>query len=156
MKIKSKVSFFIFLLILCNCLVMAQEDITSKIALKDGVILTGTVGRYTNGILEFKTKYGILQIGQEDLLYILVSQYDQLDDSYHWPCIVMKNGDVITGMLESYTPETGVKIKAEWGELTVNKFEEISLIILGYVEMQSYKEEGTTDEYEWHGRLEGY
>jgi len=112
----------------------AQELILSKVYMKDGNVFVGEITRYESGIITIKTEYGTFNLDDGKVKYITVSE-SELKESYKEPCIVLKDGKVIPGKISSYISVLKrVKVSSNYGDVTIDRFKDIALIILEPVE----------------------
>jgi len=121
--------FFFYLLLFLGSICVAQQDITSKLFLKDGTICTGTIEKYVNGVITFRTKYGVLRVDETDALCISISKLPI--DFTRSLQITMSNGDVITGKILSYKQGSEVKVKTPYGKALITDLSNVALICLG-------------------------
>jgi hypothetical protein len=113
----------------------AQELILSKVYMKDGNVFIGEITRYESGIITIKTEYGTFNLDDSKVKYITVSE-SELKESYKEPCIVLKDGKVIPGKVSSYISVLKrVKVSSNYGDIMIDRFKDIALIILEPVEV---------------------
>jgi len=135
----SKNRLILALLVLCFAFIIltpltAQELILSKIYMKDGNVFVGEITRYESGIITIKTEYGTFNLDDSKVKYITVSE-SELKESYKEPCIVLKDGKVIPGKVSSYISVLKrVKVSSNYGDIMIDRFKDIALIILEPVE----------------------
>jgi len=135
----SKKRLILTLLVLCFAFVSftpltAQELILSKVYMKDGNVFIGEITRYESGIITIKTEYGTFNLDDSKVKYITVSE-SELKESYKEPCIVLKDGKVIPAKVSSYISVLKrVKVSSNYGDIIIDRFKDIALIILEPVE----------------------
>ena len=139
----SKNRWVLTLLVLCFAFVSftpltAQELILSKVYMKDGNVFIGEITRYESGIITIKTEYGTFNLDDSKVKYITVSE-SELKESYKEPCIVLKDGKVIPGKISSYISVLKrVKVTSNYGDIIIDRFKDIALIILEPVEVKPW------------------
>ena len=112
----------------------AQELILSKVYMKDGNAFVGEITRYESGIITVKTEDGTFNLDESKVKYITISGIE-LKESYKGPCIVLKDGKVIPGKISSYISVLKrVKVSSNYGDIMIDRFKDIALIILEPVE----------------------
>jgi hypothetical protein len=139
----SKKRLILILLVLCFAFVSftpltAQELILSKVYMKDGNVFIGEITRYESGIITIKTEYGTFNLDESKVKYITISG-SELKESYKEPCIVLKDGKVIPGKISSYISVLKrVKVSSNYGDVTIDRFKDIALIVLEPVEVKPW------------------
>ncbi|HOK88274.1 MAG TPA: hypothetical protein PK404_05525 [Fervidobacterium sp.] len=134
-------------------LLFGDDSIVSKLILNNETIFIGTIEKCDSGMLTLKTRYGTLEINQEDIRYILLQANEQIDEMAregNSPLIRLRNGDRISGIMERYMPDEGIILKTTYGEAKIKNISDVKYVVV-YNKTEKLDEETT-----WQHEFGGY